>query len=150
MRSNKLITKVIQQKKEVYYPLFTLSMSYFLSWLIIIFVSFADSQVALPFFFWSIAMLIFIYSLDLYQITKKSDDSDTKKLIFLLILISLVISLFVVLRLVILVFFNIYYLIPICIYLLISVLVFFILRREVIKYYLKKNKQIKNNQKNSI
>jgi len=150
MRSNKLIIKVIQQKKEVYYPLFTLSMSYFLSWLIIIFVSFADNQVALPFFFWSIAMLIFIYSLDVYHITEKSDDSVTKKLIFLLILISLVISLIVVLRLVILVFFNIYYLIPICIYLLISVLVFFILRREVIKYYLKKNKQIKNNQKNSI
>ncbi len=145
MRSNKLIIKVIQQKKEVYYPLFTLSMSYFLSWLIIIFISFAHSQVALPFFFWSIAMLIFIYSLDVYHITKKSDDSVIKKLIFLLILISLVISLIVVLRLVILVFFNIYYLIPICIYLLISVLVFFILRREVIKYYLKKNKQIINN-----
>lgn len=150
MRSNKIIIRVIHQKKEVYYPLFTLSMSYFLSWLIIIFVSFADSQVALPFFFWSIATLIFTYSLDVYHIIKKNDDYVPKKLIFLMLLISLVINLIVVLRLVILVFFNIYYLIPICIYLLISVLVFFVLHREVIKYYLKKNKQIINNRKTSI
>jgi len=145
MRSNKIIVRVIQQKKEVYYPLFALSVSYLLCWLIILFVSFADSQVDLPFFFWSIAILIFIYSLDLYDISKRNDDSVSKKLIILLLLISLVINFIVVLRLVILVFLNIYYLISICIYLFISVLVYFVLHREVIKYYLKKNKQIINN-----
>lgn len=142
MRSNKIIIRVIQQKKQVYYPLFTLSVSYLLCWLIILFVNYADSQVDLPFFFWSIAILIFIYSLDLYNVSKSNDDSVSKKLIVLLLIISLVINFIVILRLIILVFFNIYYLISICIYLFISVLVFFVLHREVIKYYLKKNKQI--------
>lgn len=150
MRSNKIIIRVIRQKKEVYYPLISLSMSYFLSWLIILFVSFADSQVALPFFFWSIATLIFIYSLDVYHLSTKNDVSVLKNKIFFLLLISLIINFIVVLRLVALIFIKIYYLIPICIYILVSVLVFFVLRKEVIKYYLKKNKQIINNRKTTI
>ncbi len=150
MRSNKLIIRIIQHKKEIYYPIFTISISYFLSWLITLFVSFADSQVALPFFFWNIATLILIYSLDVYRISKKREDSLSKKLIFFLLLLSLTIHFIVVLRLVSLIFTTIYYLIPIGIYILVSILIFFVLRKEVIKYYLKKNKQIKNNLKTAI
>ncbi len=145
MKSEKLIVRIIQKKKEVYYPLFTLSISYFLSWLIIIFVSFINSQVTLPFFFLSISILLFIYSLDINHFSKKSEYSVSKKLIFFLPFTSIIINFLVGLRLALLIFINLYYLIPICIYFLISVLIFFILRKEVIKYYLKKNKKIINN-----
>ena len=103
-----------------------------------LFISFANSQVVLPFLFWSIANLIFTCSLDIYHISKKSDDSVSKKLIFFLLFISLVINFIIVLILVFLVLLNIYYVIPISIYFLVSVLVFFILRKEVKKYYSKK------------
>lgn len=142
MRSNKLILKIIRRKKEVYYPLFSISMSYLLCWIIMLFISFAYSQVVLPFLFWSIANLIFKCSLDIYHISKKSDDSVSKKLIFFLLFISLVINFIIVLILVFLVLLNIYYVIPISIYFLVSVLVFFILRKEVKKYYSKKKNQI--------
>lgn len=142
MRSNKLIIRIIQRKKEVYYSLFSISISYLLCWILILFISFADSQVILPFLFWSIAVLIFKYALDMYHASKKNNESVSKKLIFLLIFISIIINFIVVLRLVILILFDIYYTIPTCIYFLASVLIYYILRREIKKYYSRKNKQI--------
>lgn len=142
MRSDKLIIRIIQRKKEVYYPLFTISISYLLYWIIILVISFVDSQVVLPFLFWSVAILIFIYSFDMYYVSKNDNKSISKELIFFLIFISIAINFIVVLRLVILILFDIYYIIPICIHFLASVLIYYILRKEVKNYYSKKNKGI--------
>ncbi|MFX1304566.1 MAG: hypothetical protein ACFFBV_05700 [Promethearchaeota archaeon] len=142
MSSNKLIIRIIQRKKEVYYSLFSISISYLLCWILILFISFADSQVILPFFFWSLAVLIFKYALDIYHASKKNDESISKSLTFLLVFVSVIINFIVALRLVILVLIDIYYTIPICIYFLASILIYCILRYEIKKYYFRKNKQI--------
>jgi len=132
MKSEKLTIRIIQKKKEVYYPLFTISISYMIYWVFILFISLADSQVVLPFLFLCIAIIIFTFSIDTYKFLKKMS-------VILLIGISITISFIAVLRLGFLILINFYYIIPISIHLLGSFLIYFILRREVKKYYFKKN-----------
>ena len=142
MRSNKLTIRIIQRKKEVYYPLFTISISYLFYWIIILFISLANSQVVLPFLFWSISILIFIYSFDVYNASKKNNKPISKQLAICSIFISIIINSIAILRLVFLMLFDIYYVIPISIHFLILVMIYYILRIEVKKYYSNKNKQI--------
>lgn len=142
MESKKLTIKIIQRKKEVYYPIFTISISYMIYWIFILFISLADSQVVLPFLFLSVAILIFIYSLDRYNALKKEINSISKISVGFLIIISILLSFIAKLRLCILILIDSFYLIPICIHFFISVLVYYILRREVKHYYNKKNRKI--------
>ncbi|MFX1386799.1 MAG: hypothetical protein ACFE9M_06250, partial [Promethearchaeota archaeon] len=142
MESKKLTIKIIQRKKEVYYPIFTISISYMIYWIFILFISLADSQVVLPFLFLSVAILIFTYSLDRYNALKKEINSISKLSIGFLIIISILLSFIAILRLCILILIDSFYLIPICIHFFISVLVYYILRREVKHYYNKKNRKI--------
>ncbi|MFX1309971.1 MAG: hypothetical protein ACFE8C_09775, partial [Promethearchaeota archaeon] len=142
MESKKLTIKIIQRKKEVYYPIFTISISYMIYWIFILFISLADSQVVLPFLFLSVAILIFTYSLDRYNALKKEINSISKISVGFLIIISILLSFIAILRLCILILIDSFYLIPICIHFFISVLVYYILRREVKHYYNKKNRKI--------
>lgn len=138
MESKKLTIKIIQRKKEVYYPIFTISISYMIYWIFILFISLADSQVVLPFLFLSVAILIFTYSLDRYNALKKEINPISKISVGFLIIISILLSFIAILRLCILILIDSFYLIPICIHFFISVLVYYILRREVKHYYNKK------------
>lgn len=142
MKSEKLILRAIQVKKEVYYPIFTITISYLFYWICILFISLANSQIILPFLLLSVAVLIFVYSFDMNNEIKKKSKSVSKKVVFFLILVSIVISLIAILRLIFLTLFDIYYIIPISIHILASVLIYVILRREVKKYYFKKDKHI--------
>lgn len=135
MKSENLILRIIQEKKEVYYPLFTLTISYLFYWTCILFISIANSQITLPFLLLSISVLIFVYSFDL-------DNALKKKLAFLVIFLSTIISLVAILRLVVLTLFDFYYIIPIFIHILTSVVIYVILRWEVKKYYFKKYEYI--------
>ena len=142
MKSEKLILRVIQEKKEVYYPLFTITISYLFYWICILFISLANSQIILPFLLLSVAVLIFVYSFDMNNALKKKFESVSKKLVFFLIFVSIIISLIAIVRLIFLTLFDIYYIIPISIHILASVLIYVILRREVKKYYFKKYNHI--------
>jgi len=140
MKSDKLILRIIQEKKEVYYPLFTISISYIFYWIFILFISLADSQVVLPFLLLSVAVLTFTYSFDMYNAFKKKIESVSKRFVFSLIFIAIAVSIIAILRLVVLTLIDFYYLIPIFLHFLTSVLIYFILRREVKKFYIKKNR----------
>lgn len=141
MKSDKLILEIIRRKKEIYYPLFTISISYLFYWICILFISLADSQVVLPFFLLSIAIIILVYSFDMYNKFNNNAKPFSKKIIFILIFIAAIIIIITILRLLSLVLFNFYYLIPICVHFLASFLVYYILRKEVKNYYSKKIKR---------
>ena len=142
MKFEKLILRIIKEKKEVYYPLFTITISYLFYWICILFISIANSQIILPFLLLSVAVLIFVYSIDMDKTLKKKFESVSKKVVFFLIFVSIIISLIAILRLIVLTLFDIYYIIPISIHILASVLIYVILRKEVKKYYFKKENPI--------
>jgi len=142
MKSEKLILRIIQDKKEVYYPIFTIAVSYLFYWVCILLISIANSQIILPFLLLSVAVLIFVYSSDMDNALKKKIEPVSRKLMFFLIFTSIIISLIAILRLIILTLTDLYYIIPISIHIVASVLIYVILRREVKKYYFKKYNQI--------
>jgi len=142
MKSEKLILRIIQDKKEVYYPIFTITVSYLFYWICILLISIANSQIILPFLLLSVAVLIFVYSFDMNNALRKKIESVSKILASFLILISIIICGFAILRLIFLTIFDIYYIIPISIHIFASILIYVILRREVKKYYFKKRQQI--------
>lgn len=142
MRSNSLVIQIIQRKKEVYYPLFTLSITFLIYWILMIFINFTDGQVVLPFLIWSLTILIFRYSFDLYYEKKDEIESSSNRVFIFLFAMAIIITLIIVLRLSVLILFNIYYFIPISIDLLLSFLIYFVLRKEIRKYYSTKSKEI--------
>jgi len=142
MKSDKLTLEIIRRKKEIYYPLFTISISYLFYWICILFISLADSQVVLPFLLLSIAIIIFTYSCDRYNTFNNSAESFSKREILILIVIATIISVIAIFRLLSLILINFFYIIPICVHFLASVLVYYILRKEVKNYYSKKDIQI--------
>ena len=142
MKSEKLILRVIQEKKEVYYPIFTITVSYLFYWICILLFKIANSQIILPFLLLSVAVLIFAYSINMDNALRKKVESVSKIIVLFLILVSIIIGSIAILRLIFLTLFDIYYIIPISIHIFASILIYVILRREVKKYYFKKRQQI--------
>jgi hypothetical protein len=101
-----------------------------------------NSQIILPFLLWSVAILIFRYSLDIYHAFKEDNKIISNILIILLFFISIAFIFLVILRLILLLVIDIYYLIPINIHLLITALIYYVLRNEIKKYYVRKDKHI--------
>jgi hypothetical protein len=142
MRSKRKVVQIINRKKDVYYPLITLAITFFIYWSLIIFINITDSQVVLPFFIWSVIILFFRYSFDLYYEKKDEIESNSNRVFIFLLLLAIVSTSVIVLRLVALVLFNKYYFIPILIDLLLSILIYYVLHIEIKKYYSTKRKQI--------
>lgn len=140
MKFINLAVKITRRKKEVYYPIFTMLITFLIYWMIIMFTGILNSQLILPFLLWSVAILIFRYSLDIFQIVKENNEIISKILIILLFFISLTIIFLVILRLIILIVVDIYYLIPLNIHFFITALIYFVLRNEIKKYYIRKDK----------
>lgn len=142
MKFINLAIKITRRKKEVYYPIFTILITFLIYWMIIVFTHILNSQLILPFLLLSIAILIFRYSLDIYQAFKENNEIISKPLIILLFFISLAFIFLVILRLILLIVVDIYYLIPINIHLFITALIYYVLRSEIKKYYIRKDKLI--------
>ena len=142
MKFKKFFINIIRRKKETYYPLFTISISYLFYWICMFFISLAVSQVVLPFLLLSFAIIILVYSYDMYHIINDHTESFQKRISFILIAMAIIISIIVIFRLLSLILINFFYIIPIFIHFFASLLVYFILRKEVKNYYNKKDKQI--------
>ncbi|MHA2430548.1 MAG: hypothetical protein ACXACC_05870 [Promethearchaeota archaeon] len=142
MKFINLAVKITRRKKEVYYPIFTMLITFLIYWMIIMFTGILNSQLILPFLLLSVAILIFRYSLDIYHAFKENNEIISKILIILLFFTSIVFIFLVILRLIILIVADIYYLIPINIHLFITALIYYVLRNEIKKYYVKKDKHI--------
>ena len=142
MGSNKLTKEIIRNKKEIYYPLFTIVIGFLVYWIIYLFIDCKNSRIILLFLLWSLAILIFKYSLDVNNGTIKTEKPTSKKLIFFLFLFSIAIFSVVILGLIILIIADIYYFIHISINLFIAILIYYVLQREVKKYYSINNEKI--------
>lgn len=142
MKFINLAVKITRRKKEVYYPIFTILITFLIYWMIIVFTHILNSQLILPFLLLSIAILIFRYSFDIYQAFKENNEIISIILIFLLFFISITFIFLVILRLILLIVVDIYYLIPINIHLFITVLIYYVLRSEIKKYYIRKENLI--------
>jgi len=142
MKFINLAVKITRRKKEVYYPIFTMLITFLIYWMIIIFTGILNNQLILPFLLWSVAILIFRYSLDIYYAFKENNEIISKILIILLFFTSITFIFLVILRLIILIVVDIYYLIPINIHLFITALIYYVFRNEIKKYYVKKDKHI--------
>ncbi|MFX0018343.1 MAG: hypothetical protein ACFFBT_09970 [Promethearchaeota archaeon] len=140
MKLINLAVKITRRKKEVYYPIFTMLITFLIYWMIIMFTGISNSQLILLFLLWSGAILIFRYSLDIFQAFKENNEIISKILIILLFFISLTIIFLVILGLIILIIVDIYYLIPLNIHFFITALIYFVLRNEIKKYYIRKDK----------
>ncbi|MFX0025980.1 MAG: hypothetical protein ACFE8M_06155 [Candidatus Hermodarchaeota archaeon] len=142
MKFINLAVKITQRKKEVYYPIFTILTTFLIYWMIILFTDILNSQLILPFLLSSIAILILRYSLDIYHAFKENSEIISKFLIILLFFIAIAIIFLVILRFMFLIVVDIYYLIPINIHLFITALIYYVLRSEIKKYYIRKEKPI--------
>ena len=142
MGSNKLVKEIIRTKKEVYYPLFTIVIGFLVYWIIYIFIDYRNSRIVLPFLLWSLTILIFKYTLDVNNGNIKTEKPTSKRLIFFLFFFSIVMFSVVILDLVILIIADIYYFIHISINIFIAILIYYVLQREVKKYYSINNEKI--------
>jgi len=142
MKFINLAGKITRRKKEVYYPIYTMLITFLIYWMIILFTGILSSQLVLPFLLLSLVILIFRYSLDIYHAFKENNEIISKALIILLFFISIAIIFLVILRLILLIVADIYYLIPINIHLFITALIYYVLRNEIKKYYIRKDKHV--------
>jgi hypothetical protein len=141
MKFINLAVKITRRKKEVYYPIFTMLITFLIYWMITLFTDVLNSQIILPFLLSCVAILILRYSLDIYHAFKKNNEIISKFLIILWFFISIAIFFLVILRIIILVVSDIYYIIPINIHLFIIALIYYVLHSEIKKYYLRKDKR---------
>jgi len=142
MKFINLVAKIIRSKKEVYYPIITILVTFLIYWMITMFTDILNSRLVFLFLLWSVVILIFRYSLDTYHTFKENNENVSKVLIILLFFISIAIIFFVLLRLIVLIIADIYYLIPINIHFFITALIYYVLHNEIKKYYIRKNKHI--------
>ncbi|MFX1495178.1 MAG: hypothetical protein ACFFBZ_12905, partial [Promethearchaeota archaeon] len=119
MKLINLIVKITRRKKEVYYPIITMLITFLIYWMIILFTGLLNSQIILPFLLSCLAILILRYSLDIFHDFKENNEIISKFLIILLFSISIAIIFLVILRIIVLLVIDIYYIIPINIHLFI-------------------------------
>lgn len=148
-----LIAIIILKKKEVYYPLFTILISFVLYWLVSLIINKANSKEVFPFIFITLGILSFKFSYDLFKLEdknwefkKKENEKSAyyrrKSRVFFSFFISSLIFLLIILELTILLLSDIFYIISIGIHLITIVIVYFFLYWKVKKYYLLKNREI--------
>ncbi|MFX1375141.1 MAG: hypothetical protein ACFFA0_04960 [Promethearchaeota archaeon] len=142
MESNKLVIEIIKNRKEVFYPLFTIFVGFFVYWVLSIFINYANSLVVMLFLLWSLAILIFRYTLDMHNDNIKTEKPTSKKLIIFLFLLSSIIFIIVISGLTIMIIVDIYYFIQISINIFIAFLIYYALKKEVKNYYTIKNTRI--------
>jgi hypothetical protein len=147
------ITIIIRKKKEVYYPLFTILISFILYWLVSLIINKANSKEVLPFILITLNILSFKISYDLFklenkkwELEKKENEESThykrKNRVFLSFFMSFLIFLLIILELIILLLSDILYIISIGIHLITIVIIYFFLNWKIKKYYLLKNKEM--------
>ncbi len=141
MKFLNLIKQIIQEKKEVYNSLFSIFIFFSIYWILTIFIDPNNAQIILFFLFWSVSLLIFIGSIDIYYEKKRNNIIILKKITIFLFSVSIVVFFIIGLYLTLLIIMDIYYIIPISIHFFITFLIYFILKAQLKKYYKLKKKK---------
>lgn len=150
MKPIELTKRVIQKKKETYYPLFTNSISLLLYWIITSLLGFRKNQVSVLFLSFSISIFIFLYSLDSLDVYYEQEEKIgiiSKILLFIVFFIVIINAMIIILRLEFLIISDFFYIIPISIHSLVFFSIFYFLRKELNRYYFLKNININKKEK---
>lgn len=135
---------IIRKKKEMYYSLFTVVLSFLIYFLIAALIDVADSQPIFPFFLLFFGILLIRYSLDTYLASREELNFNFILKLFILFGLSLTFIICAIIGLALFLFIDFSYIITFIINFLASILMYYILRKEIQKYYLKKNKELNN------
>ena len=135
---------IIRKKKEIYYSLFAVVFSFLIYFLIAALIDVADSQPIIPFFLLVFGILLIRYNLDAYFASREELNFNFILLLFILFGLSFTFILCAIFGLVLFLFINFAYIITIIINFLASILMYYILRKEIQKYYLKKDMKLYN------
>ena len=135
---------IIRKKKEIYYSLFAVVFSFLIYFLIAALIDVADSQPIFPFFLLIFGILLIRYNLDAYFASREELNFKFILILFFLFDLSLTFIICAIFGLVLFLFINFAYIITIIINFLASILMYYILRKEIQKYYLKKYMELYN------
>jgi len=139
MEKSRLTKRIILNNKEAYYPLITIIFTFIIYWILSLFIEYADSYTIWPFLFFTLDIFIIKYALDFYRELKNKNLNKTSILALFLSSIILL-SLVIIIGLILLLLSDIFYLIPISIHIISIFVIYYFLRREVVKYYEKKQR----------
>lgn len=139
MDNPRLIKKFIRDNKEIYYPLLAINCTFLIYWILSLFIEFADSHTIHPFLFFTLDLFIMKYTVDFCREMK---DRNLNKISMLALYLSaiIILSIFTVMGLILLLLSDFFYLIPISVHFISIFVIYYILRREVVKYYEKKKR----------
>jgi hypothetical protein len=135
---------IIRKKKEIYYSLFTVVFSFLIYFLIAALIDVANSQPIFPFFLLFFGILLIRYNLDAYLASREELNFNSILILFILFVLSLTFILGAIFGLALFLLFNLSYIITIIINFLASILMYYILKKEIQKYYLTKNLELYN------
>ncbi len=135
---------IIRKKKEIYYSLFAVVFSFLIYFLIAALIDVADSQPIFPFFLLVFGILLIRYNLDAYFALREELNFNFILILFILFGLSLTFIIYSIFGLVLFLFINFAYIITIIINFLASIIMYYILRKEIQKYYLKKYMELYN------
>ena len=144
LKSKNCVINIIRKKKEIYYSLFTVVFSFLIYFLIAALIDVADSQPIFPFFLLFFGILLIRYNLDAYLASREELNLNSILMLFILFVLSLTFILGAIFSLALFLFINLSYIITIIINFLASILMYYILKKEIQKYYLKKNMELYN------
>jgi len=144
LKPKNCVINIIRKKKEIYYSLFTVVFSFLIYFLIAALIDVADSQPIFPFFLLFFGILLIRYNLDAYLASREELNLNSILMLFILFVLSLTFILGAIFSLALFLFINLSYIITIIINFLASILMYYILKKEIQKYYLKKNMELYN------
>ena len=135
---------IIRKKKETYYSLFTVVFSFLIYLLIAALIGVAGSQPIFPFFLLIIGILLIRFNLDIFLTSREELNFTIILILFILFGLTLTFILLAIFGLALFLFNNFSYIITIIINFLASILMYYILNKEIQKYYLKKDMELSN------
>ena len=144
LKPKKYAINIIRKKKEIYYSLFAVVFSFLIYFLIAALTDVADSQPIFPFFLLIFGILLIRYNLDAYFASREELNFKFILILFILFGLTLTFILLAIFGLALFLFSNFSYIITIIINFLASILMYYILNKEIQKYYLKKDMELSN------
>ncbi len=135
MRSGKFVKQIVLAKKEVYYPLFSILFSFLVYWLFVAFNDSANSPVIFAYLLSIMAIIIMMWSIDCHRSNQIGERKIPQSFILILFCSAILLMSFMVVWLGSYISEDHYYLIPVAIYILVSCLIFFVLKKAMKTHY---------------
>ncbi len=144
LKPKNISINIIREKKEIYYSLFAVVFSFFVYFLIATLIDVAENQPIFSFLLLVFGILLIRFNFDVYLTLRGKLNFNFLLIIFILLVLSLTFILYAIFGFSLFLFINFSYIITVIINFLASVLMYYILKKEILKYYLKKDMELSN------